>query len=252
MNILNVLRSDFDCFTNIKSSLEDDGFFIKRQAISETTMSAIRESLANLIRPESKKDESIFDTITRLHLEGDGILYRLHTLSTNLTVMNTLREECARWVELILGSDHPIIDVNSHIIFSIPNDTRSMWSWHQESTYDFLEEATGLNFCVPIFEQASQENGTMSILRGSHKLGKLPFEKQIALNGSTTLLPKGMETILADYEEIHFIADPGDMIGFHRDIVHRSNTNSSTRPRITAVVQFAVIDRIPDSLEKPY
>ena len=252
MNDLDVLRSDVACLNNIQSSLEDDGFFIKRQAVSETKISAIRESLENLIHPESKKNESMFDTIARLQFEGDDRLYRLHTLSTNLTVMNTLREECARWVELILGSKYPIVDVNSHIIFSIPNDKRSMWSWHQESTYDSFEGSTGLNFCIPIFERATQENGTMSLLRGSHKLGKLAFEKQRASNGSTTLLPKGIEQIVADHEEVHFIADPGDMIGFHRDLVHRSNTNFSTRPRITAVVQFAVIDRIPESLEQPY
>ena len=44
----------------------------------------------------------------------------------------------------------------------------------------------------------------------------------------------------------------GDLIGFDRDLVHRSNRNRSPRPRVTAVVQFAVIDRIPESMQLPY
>jgi ectoine hydroxylase-related dioxygenase (phytanoyl-CoA dioxygenase family) len=51
---------------------------------------------------------------------------------------------------------------------------------------------------------------------------------------------------------VHFLAEPGDLIGFDRDLVHRSNPNRSSRPRVTAVVQFAVIDRIPESLQNPY
>ena len=92
----------------------------------------------------------------------------------------------------------------------------------------------------------------MSLLKGSHKLGPLAYDRQRPENGSTTLLPRGIEQIVADHEEVHFIAEPGDVIGFDRNLVHRSNRNRSLRPRVTAVVQFAVIDRIPESLQVPY
>jgi ectoine hydroxylase-related dioxygenase (phytanoyl-CoA dioxygenase family) len=113
-------------------------------------------------------------------------------------------------------------------------------------------KGAGINFCSPVFEPATRENGTMSMLKGSHKLGSLPYDKQRPENGSTTLLPKGIEQIVAAHEEVHFIAEPGDVIGFDRNLVHRSNRNTSPRPRVTAVVQFAVIERIPESLVSPY
>lgn len=250
------LRSDstsrYDRAGEILSSLESDGFFIERGAIPDTVIEAMRDSLARLIDGESTAGESMFDAINRLQAEGDQSLYRLHTLSTNLAAMSTLRECCAELAAMILNTPHPIVDVNSHVIFSIPNDPRSMWGWHQESTYDGFSGSGGLNFCLPIFERATKENGTMSLLRGSHKLGQLPFEKQRPDNGSTTLLPTGTDHIVAEHEELHFVADPGDVIGFHRDLVHRSNVNRSAHPRVTAVIQFAVMDRIPASLEKPY
>jgi ectoine hydroxylase-related dioxygenase (phytanoyl-CoA dioxygenase family) len=234
-----------------RSALQSDGYCIKRAGIPTTTITALREALSRLLAPESRPGESVFETINRLQMSGDQTLYRLHELSKNLTAMNTLREICADWARAILGPDQLLLDVNSHIIFSIPTDERSMWSWHQESTYDVFKGA-GINFCSPVFEPATRENGTMSMLKGSHKLGSLPYDKQRPENGSTTLLPKGIEQIVAAHEEVHFIAEPGDVIGFDRNLVHRSNRNTSPRPRVTAVVQFAVIERIPESLVSPY
>jgi ectoine hydroxylase-related dioxygenase (phytanoyl-CoA dioxygenase family) len=235
----------------LRSALQDDGFFIKRQAILEETIVALREALTRLLAPEGQPGESVFETINRLQGSGDQTLFRLHELSKDLTPMNTLRETCAAWARAMLGADRLLLDVNSHVIFSIPEDERSMWSWHQESTYDVFAGA-GMNFCAPIFEPATQANGTMSLLRGSHKLGPLPYDKHRPENGSTTLLPRDIERIVAEHEEVHFLAEPGDVIGFDRDLVHRSNRNGTPRPRVTAVVQFAVIDRIPESLETPY
>ena len=235
----------------LRSALEDDGYFIRRNAIPQETVAALRESLSRLLEPEARPGESVFETIRRLHASDNQTLYRLHELSAKLTAMNTLREACAGWARAVLGPERLLLDVNSHVIFSIPDDERSMWSWHQESSYDVFD-GDGINFCVPVFEPATRENGTMSLLKGSHKLGPLPYDKQRPENGSTTLLPRGIEQLVADREEVHFVAEPGDMIGFDRDLVHRSNRNRSPRPRVTAVVQFAVIDRIPESMELPY
>ncbi|HZM00231.1 MAG TPA: phytanoyl-CoA dioxygenase family protein [Planctomycetota bacterium] len=234
-----------------RAALQDDGYFIRRNAVPRETIAALREALSRLLEPEGRPGETVFETIVRLHRGGDKALYRLHELSKDLAAMNSLRQTCAAWAAALLGPDRLLLDVNSHVIFSIPDDDRSMWSWHQESSYDVFE-GDGINFCVPVFEPATRENGTMSLLKGSHKLGPLPFDKQRPENGSTTLLPRGIEQLVADREEVHFIAEPGDLIGFDRDLVHRSNRNRSPRPRVTAVVQFAVIDRIPESMQLPY
>jgi ectoine hydroxylase-related dioxygenase (phytanoyl-CoA dioxygenase family) len=235
----------------LRSSLETDGYFILRGAVPLPTVAAIREALTRLLEPEARPGESVFQTIHRLQAGGDQTLYRLHELSSKLTAMNTLRETCAVLARDVLGAGRLLLDVNSHVIFSIPTDERSMWSWHQESTYDVFD-GEGINFCAPVFEPATRENGTMSLLRGSHKLGALPYDKLRPENGSTTLLPRGIERIVAAHEEVHFLAEPGDLIGFDRNLVHRSNQNRSPRPRVTAVVQFAVVDRIPESLANPY
>jgi len=235
----------------LRSALERDGYFIRSDAVPQELVAALRESLTRLLEPEGRPGESIFETITRLHRGGDQTLYRLHELSNKLTAMNSLREACATWARAVLGPGRLLVDVNSHVIFSIPEDERSQWSWHQESTYDVFKGA-GINFCLPVFEPATRENGTMSLLKGSHKLGPLPYDKHRPPNGSTTLLPRGVDRIAAAHEEVHFLAEPGDLIGFDRDLVHRSNPNRSPRPRVTAVVQFAVIERIPESLQNPY
>jgi ectoine hydroxylase-related dioxygenase (phytanoyl-CoA dioxygenase family) len=237
--------------SGLRVALEHDGYFIRRSAIPEATIAALRASLTRLLEPEARPGETVFETINRLHRSGDRTLFRLHELSKDLTAMSTVREACAGWARAVLGPGRLLLDVNSHVIFSIPDDDRSMWSWHQESSYDVFE-GDGINFCIPVFEPATRDNGTMSLLSGSHKLGALPYDKQRPENGSTTLLPRGIERIIAEHEEVHFVGEPGDMIGFDRNLVHRSNRNRSARPRVTAVVQFAVIERIPESIATPY
>ena len=234
-----------------RSALRSDGFFLRRRAVAPELVAALREALTRLLAPEGQPGETAFETIARLHRSGDQTLYRLHELSAKFTAMNTLRELCAGIARPVLGPERLLVDVNSHVIFSTPSDDRSMWSWHQESTYDVFD-GDGMNFCMPVFEPATRENGTMSMLKGSHRLGALPYDKHRPVNGSTTLLPKGIERIVAEHEELHFLADPGDLICFDRNLVHRSNPNTSPRPRVTAVVQFAVIERIPPSLANPY
>ena len=104
----------------LRGALDADGYFIRSDAVPEELVAALRESLTRLLEPEGRPGETIFETITRLHREGDQTLYRLHELSSRLTVMNSLREVCAGWARAVLGLDRLLVDVNSHVIFSIP------------------------------------------------------------------------------------------------------------------------------------
>ena len=232
---------------------QNNGFVILENVISETAIEEMRDSITRLVAQFSFPDEDTLDALIRLNHENDRALYQIYKISHQTASMNRLREQCRRLVEQVTNpEDGVLIDVDSHIIFCIPGCTRLTWGWHQESTYDVFD-GKGINFCLPIFHRATKENGTMSLLKGSHRKGKLPFDKvKEQHNGATSLVPKGIEHYEREFEQVYFEANPQDAVMFDRHLIHRSNPNHTSQPRITAVIRFMAIHELPDSLEKPY
>ena len=232
---------------------DKDGFLVLDHVIDAAAIAEIRAAIARMIAQYSLPNENLFDACIRLNQENDKALYNVYRVSHQTSAMNRLREQCRQVVEQVMPKDTGVlIDVDSHIIFCIPDSTRLTWGWHQESTYDVFD-GNGVNFCLPIFERATRENGSMSVLRGSHVMGKLPFDTvREHENGATTLVPKRIEEFEREFEEVVFEADPGSVVMFNRHLIHRSNHNRSPRPRITAVIRFMQIETLPESFEKPY
>ncbi|TWU24115.1 Phytanoyl-CoA dioxygenase (PhyH) [Novipirellula galeiformis] len=236
-----------------RASYERDGFLVLEQVIDSAAIDDIRHAIATLIANDSLPGENLFDACIRLNREDDKALHNVYKVSHQTAAMNRLRERCRELVTSLIPQDSGVlIDVDSHIIFCIPDSTRLTWGWHQESTYDVFD-GKGINFCLPIFERATRENGSMSVLSGSHTKGKLPFIKmKNHENGATTLVPQGIEALEREFTEVLFEADPGDLVMFDRHLIHRSNSNRSPRPRVTAVIRFMQIETLPASFDKPY
>lgn len=111
------------------------------------------------------------------------------------------------------------------------------------------------NIHYPILRTSSIENGTMSVIAGSHKLKTLDFEKKRKSNNSNTdLVPVDIDEIKESFEEQHNYLEVGDVLIFHKDLIHRSNFNqrSSARPvgisRLTNSAKGDWIRRDPSQL----
>lgn len=236
-----------------RQQFDGSGYLLLPGTVDPSTIKLMRSTLEKLLAPFAKDGEDFFQTCIRLNAEVSPALYQAYQVSHQTEAMGAMRRACLSQVHRYLGKHEGVlIDVDSHIIFGMPNSTRLTWGWHQESTYDVFD-GKGFNFCVPIFEPASVHNGTMSFLKGTHRFGKLPFDKHKEHeNGATTLVPKDIGRLQAEHEEVFFEAAPGDAVMFDRNLIHRSNLNRSERPRITAVIRFMEIQELPASFDKPY
>ena len=90
---------------------------------------------------------------------------------------------------------------------------------------------------MPLFERKTPQNGSMSFKVGSHvrPWSSAEFSEYTGYDRDT----KGKANHFVQYEipealltgfrrhDIH--ADPGDVIAFHKDLVHTSNPNESSR-----------------------
>ena len=95
------------------------------------------------------------------------------------------------------------------------------------------------NVHYPLFRTSTPENGTMSILPSSQNYGTLTFEKKrISQDSYTDLVPSGIEAITSKLPELHCLLELGDCVIFHKDLIHKSNFNSSNLCRPVGVSRF--------------
>ena len=123
-----------------------------------------------------------------------------------------------------------------------PKSKRLLYKWHSESHY-YPKRRRFLNIWIPLFTSKNLVNGTMSFKEQSHKK-TFPFTQYIGYDKES----KGKKNHFIQYEipnnfldefSEHFcINEPGDLIVFHKNLVHKSNLNKSER------YSFALVMRV--------
>ena len=115
------------------------------------------------------------------------------------------------------------------------------WEWHQDYGYWYYNGCLRpklLSFMVAL-DPCIRENGCLQIVKGSHRLGRLDHvqvsEKQ---NGAD---PDRMPHILAQHEVVYCELDPGDVVIFHCNALHRSDQNRSESRRWAVLVCYNAI-----------
>lgn len=136
-------------------------------------------------------------------------------------------------VEHVLGPD--LLIWSSQFFLKDPGDGGYV-SWHQDSTYWGLEPNTIATAWIAL-SPSTPESGCMRVAPGSHALDQLPhsdtFEKG-------NLLSRGQEVAVdvSRMETLDVVLQPGEMSLHHVQLVHGSEPNKSTQPRIGFVVRF--------------
>lgn len=229
-----------------KQILDREGAVLLKGALPKETLGELRTTLLAMFAAHAKDGEDIFSTSVRLDQEDKGLLFRIYQFLPQTAAMDAVRRACLKYVRML----HPqgfVVDVGSGVLFGLPRDKRLVWTWHQETHYHPTVERI-VHFWFPILESSSPQNGTMSALRGTHKLGPLPFQaSKPASNGGTSLIPVDIEKFEREFDEIHFLAEPGDLALIDKHLIHRSNFNHSNHTRFTGVVRLAVFDQVPPS-----
>lgn len=104
------------------------------------------------------------------------------------------------------------------------------WEWHQDYGYWYNNGCLFPNMasCLIAVDRATQANGCLQILRGSHRLGRLDHGKtgdQVGIEQER--VDAAMKIFPLEYVE----AEPGDALFFHGNLLHRSDRNTSPDPR---------------------
>ena len=78
-------------------------------------------------------------------------------------------------------------------------------------------------------DRSDRSNGCLQVSKGSHKIGRLDHVQVSEKQNSAD--PARLDHILARYEVVHCELDPGDVLIFHSNTLHRSDQNRSPNRR---------------------
>ena len=139
-------------------------------------------------------------------------------------------ERMVKSVQLLLDSDSPVCHFHTKLMQKEPR-VGGAWEWHQDYGYwyknQFLYPDQLVSVMIALTE-ANKQNGCLQVIRGSHKMGRVNHGFAGEQVGADMIM---VNHALETMEQVYVELEPGDALFFHSNILHRSEANTSDRPR---------------------
>jgi ectoine hydroxylase len=198
-----------------------DGYLLIKEMLS-------REEIELL--GKAAREDRILDQHSYQKADGEGGTVRLslwnHPTDTiyGMVARSNSLVSCA---EQLLGGE--VYHYHSKMIMKDPL-VGGAWAWHQDYGYWYQNGVlypllTSASIAV---DRATRENGCLQVIRGSHHLGRIDHTLKGAQAGADQAR---VDRILERLELVHVEMDPGDLLFFHANLLHRSDQNKSDQPR---------------------
>jgi hypothetical protein len=136
-------------------------------------------------------------------------------------------ESIVRTAEALLGGE--VYHYHSKMIMK---DARvgGAWAWHQDYGYWYQNGVLAPLLCSASIavDRATRENGCLQVIEGSHLLGRIDH----VLTGDQAGADRErVDAILQRLPLVYVEMEPGDVLFFHCNLLHRSDENTSEHPR---------------------
>jgi ectoine hydroxylase-related dioxygenase (phytanoyl-CoA dioxygenase family) len=133
-------------------------------------------------------------------------------------------------VSQLLDSESPVCHFHSKLMQKKPR-IGGAWEWHQDFGYWYKNQFMFPNQLISVMvalSKANKENGCMQLIKGSHKLGRLNHGfSGDQMGADMDMVNNALKTMDLIYSEL----DPGDILIFHSNLIHRSDANLSSDSR---------------------
>ena len=206
---------------DVLKTYETDGFAVARRMFDS-------EEIA-LLRRAAKEDRQL-DQHSFGKGDGEGGTVRLSLWNHPGDTIYGMFARCETVVnsaETILGGE--VYHYHSKMIMKDAK-VGGAWAWHQDYGYWYQNGALFPLFTSAFIavDPATRQNGCMQVLRGSHHLGRVDHILTGDQAGADPERVREAEKVL---ERVYVEMDPGDVLFFHANLLHRSDQNNSENPR---------------------
>ncbi|HKO79158.1 MAG TPA: phytanoyl-CoA dioxygenase family protein [Chitinophagaceae bacterium] len=133
-------------------------------------------------------------------------------------------------VAKLLDSDAPICHFHTKLMQKEPK-VGGAWEWHQDYGYWYKNQFLFPDQLVSVMialTEANKANGCLQVIKGSHKLGRVNHGFAGEQVGADMVM---VEHALKTMEHVYVEIQPGDALFFHSNLLHRSEANTSDKPR---------------------
>lgn len=205
----------------VLADYERDGYVIARRMFDDEEI--------GLLRRAAKEDRQL-DQHSFGKGDGEGGTVRLSLWNHPGDTIYGMFARC----ETIVNSAEEILggEVYHYHSKMIMKDAKvgGAWAWHQDYGYWYQNGVLFplLTSAFIAVDPATRENGCMQVLKGSHLMGRIDH----VLTGDQA--GANMERVHEAEKRLELVyveMDPGDVLFFHANLLHRSDQNRSDKPR---------------------
>jgi ectoine hydroxylase len=200
---------------------ERDGFVVARNMFDQEEI--------ELLRRAAKEDRQL-DQHSFGKGDGEGGTVRLSLWNHPGDTIYGMFARCETIVnsaEKILGGE--VYHYHSKMIMKDAK-VGGAWAWHQDYGYWYQNGVLfpALTSAFIAVDRATRENGCMQVLKASHLLGRIDHVLTGDQAGADLERVKEAEKVL---DLVYVEMEPGDVLFFHANLLHRSDQNRSENPR---------------------
>jgi ectoine hydroxylase len=187
-----------------------------------------REEIGLLSR--AAKEDNELDKRSFGRADGEGGVVRLSLWNHPGDAVYGMFARCERMVrscELLLGGE--VYHYHSKMILKDAK-VGGAWTWHQDYGYWYQNAVLFPLLCSASIavDPATRENGCLQVVEGSHRLGRI---EHVLTGDQAGADQKRVEQVLKRLPLVYVEMDPGDVLFFHCNLLHRSDQNRSQKPR---------------------
>lgn len=185
-----------------------------------------------------------------------------HTPGDDIYGVTARSERMVSTVDRLLGGE--AYHWHSKVMMKEPR-VGGAWEWHQDYGYWYHDGVLFplLTSCSIALDEATRQNGCLQVLKGSHHIGRVDHGRTGEQTGADA---ERVEAALARHELVYCEMKPGAALFFHCNLFHRSDANTSDRPRWSLICcynaarnspyraswqpSYTPIQRVPDAAIK--
>ena len=150
-----------------------------------------------------------------------------------------------------IQTNFKLIDIASHILntkrdkiliqdplilINLPSTIRNLYSWHNACNY-YQKRNNYLGMWIPLIEDKNAKNGSMIIAEKSHNKSDYPFleYQKDTYSSHQHSIP---QNLLSKFKKKKIHLKFGDVLGMHKNLVHKSSKNKSKKFSMVLVFKY--------------
>ncbi|CAH1778742.1 unnamed protein product [Owenia fusiformis] len=211
----------FQVSQEMKEAFKDNGFIFLRNLLSQEEVQKLKGAL-----------ESEDGVMKHVYGRDDGAGRKTKSVLWNqpgsdITGVASRTEKIAGTMEQLLGGE--VYHYHSKVIMKDPH-TGGAHVWHQDYGYWYLNGCLfpDMGTVWMAVDKATQDNGCLKVVPGSHKLGRIEHGHVGDQAGADL---ERVELATKQLGLVHCEMEPGDALFFHCNVLHRSDQNNSPNRR---------------------